>query len=312
MRRQPSIMVLAHHVIEQAPPAGQWVRKGGAVVLTISTGLPRVAVQNGSASKPNAQASKSRSAQYSAAVPSAPPTTPRARTAAPRTANPPRVQPPKRSRWKRRSAFVASETSAFSAVRLVPRIGPAVAVPGFPTGCTAFAIASTGKLLHNAGSGLVVPVTLIGHPGEVIYGLMYVTPASSGARHFNGVLVGNGSGHLIVSVNNGLFQAQNGSHARYATVAGAANRTPVEGSGPKAHAPQEPRSSAAIVAPTDGAARLRAARARLPMVAAVPSAGRSSFQSKGLRAAPSLRTVPAGTASSRPETRAPDFAVRRR
>ncbi len=207
MRAQPSTMVLAHHVIEQAPPAGQWVRKGGTVVLTASTGLPHVALRHRkSATKPSARA------------PSVPTTSPARATAAP-TAYP---RPVVHAKVPADTPFGVRSVGAVRVFQSKACSGNNVAVDirGFPTGCTAFAIASTGKLLHHTGSGLVVPVTVIGQPGEVMYGLMYVTPASAAFWQFFGVLVGNGTGHLIVSIHDGLFEAQNGSHAKYATVGG--------------------------------------------------------------------------------------------
>jgi hypothetical protein len=56
---------------------------------------------------------------------------------------------------------------------------------------------------------------------------MYVTPAGA-SRHFFGVLYGNSTGHLIVSVHDGLFEAQNGSHARYVTVGEASTPAPAQ------------------------------------------------------------------------------------
>jgi PASTA domain len=205
-RFESSTMVRAHHVIEQTPPAGQWLRKGGTVALTASTGLPRVAAQHHrSAVKPNARA------------PAVATTTPRALASAPRTASTPEV--------KRPIAIPANTPFGIRSVGPVHVYSSpsctgenlAVEIQGLSTGCTAFAIASTGNLLHGAGSGLVVPVTSLRHPGEVLYGLMYVTPTGA-SRHFFGVLYGNSTGHLIVSVHDGFFEAQNGSHARYATV----------------------------------------------------------------------------------------------
>jgi hypothetical protein len=207
MQAQTSIMVLAHHVIEQTPPAGQWLMKGGTVVLTASTGLPHVALRHHrSVAKPNAH------------VPSVPSTSPHVRAAAPRIAHQRPVTRPKAIAAN--TPFGVRSVGGVRVFHSEACSGDNVAVDirGFPTGCTAFAIASTGKLRHGAGNGLVIPVTVIGHPGEAMYGLMYVTPASADFRQFFGVLVGNGTGHLIVSVHNGLFEAQNGSHAKYAAV----------------------------------------------------------------------------------------------
>jgi hypothetical protein len=214
MRLQPSTLVREHHVIEQAPAAGHWLKKGGTVVLVASTGLPQVAApHHRAAQKPNAHA------------PAVATSTPRAVAAAPRTAPTPQV--------KRPTAIPANPPFGVRSVGPVRVLSSrycsgnnlAVVIQGLSTGCTAFAIASTGKLLHGAGSGLVVPVTSVARAGEVIYGLMYVTPAG-GSRHFFGVLYGNSTGHLIVSVHDGLFEAQNGSHARYVTVGEASTPAP--------------------------------------------------------------------------------------
>ena len=115
----------------------------------------------------------------------------------------------------------------------------AVEIHGLSNGCTAFAIASTGKLLHGEGNGLVVPVTSIARPGEVIYGLMYVAPAGA-SRQFFGVLYGNSTGHLIVSVHDGLFEAQNGSHAKYVTVGAASTPVPAR---PVSDVREDPKSN---------------------------------------------------------------------
>jgi hypothetical protein len=203
VRFRASTMVRAHHVIEQTPPAGQQLRKGGTVTLTASTGLPRVATRlQRSAAKPNAHA---------------PPVASTTLVAAPQPAATPEL--------KRLTAISANPPFGISSVGPVHVFSSpdcagdnlAVVIQGLSTGCTAFAIASTGMLLHGAGSGLVVPVTSIARPGEVRYGLMYVTPPGA-SRRFFGVLYGNSTGHLIVCVHDGLFEAQNGSHARYVTV----------------------------------------------------------------------------------------------
>jgi PASTA domain len=209
-----STLVRAHHVIEQTPPAGGWLIKGGTVVLTASTGLPRAATpHHRAAAKPTAHA------------PAAAPAAPRALAAAPRSAPRPAVKKP--------AAIVVNAPFGVRSVGPVHVFSStsctgdnlAVEIQGLSTGCTAFGIASTGKLLRDAGSGLVVPVTSIVRPGEVIYGLMYVTPPG-GSRHFFGVLYGNSTGHLIVSVHDGLFEAQNGSHAKYVTVGAATTPAP--------------------------------------------------------------------------------------
>ncbi len=227
MRLQSSTLVRAHHVIEQTPPAGQWLRKGGTVVLTASSGLPRFAAPHHRAA-----------AKLPAHAPVTASTAPRALAAVPRTVSKPEA--------KRPTAIPVNPPFGVRSVGPIRVFSShycsgdnlAVEIPGLSNGCTAFAIASTGKLLHGEGNGLVVPVTSIARPGEVIYGLMYVAPAGA-SRQFFGVLYGNSTGHLIVSVHDGLFEAQNGSHAKYVTVGAASTPVPAR---PVSDVREEPKN----------------------------------------------------------------------
>lgn len=237
MRSQSSIMVRAHHVIEQSPPAGQWLSKGATVVLTTSTGLPRVAA----AHQRSATIPKAHAPAVASTTPHILAAAPHILATAPRTASTPAAKSP--STIAANTPFGVRSVGAVRVFSSASCAGEnlAVEIQGLSNGCTAFAIASTGELLHGAGNGLVVPVTSIAHPGEVKYGLMYVTPPGA-SRRFFGILYGNSTGHLIVSVHDGLFEAQNGSHARFVTV-GAVEPAPAaiashSREGPKTNCPQ--------------------------------------------------------------------------
>ena len=198
---QLSTQVLAGHVIEQAPAAGQWVTKGSDVLLIVSSGQPPV---------PKPSAAPHRVAQRRAPI--AHP------TAVPR--NVALARP-----------IVAKPTCA---------TGNLVHVAGYPRGCTANAIVSSGELLGGKGVGSTVPVTSLASPGKVSYALAYVTPPS-GRKRLVGVLAGNGSGSLIVRVQDGMFVEQNGSHVRYSTfdgerIAAATSATPESAPSPQTSA----------------------------------------------------------------------------
>jgi hypothetical protein len=96
----------------------------------------------------------------------------------------------------------------------------AVAVRDYPRGCTVFRAATSGPLANGSGYALVVPVSDSGSIRDVEYGLLYIRTSIATAPRFLGVLPGDGSGHLVVRVQDGVIMEQNGTHVKYSTFNG--------------------------------------------------------------------------------------------
>ena len=75
-------------------------------------------------------------------------------------------------------------------------------------------------LRNGAGGGIIVPVAQMGDPNNVQYGLLYFEATSGDQPYFLGLLPGDGSGHLTVRVQDGVFVERNGEKVKYSTYDG--------------------------------------------------------------------------------------------
>jgi hypothetical protein len=93
-------------------------------------------------------------------------------------------------------------------------------VRGFTRGCTFFGLADGGPLANRKGTVLIVPVSTTEDIADVAYGLLYVRSKPTDPPRYVGLLAGDGSGPLVMRVQNGLILAQNGARTEYFTFDG--------------------------------------------------------------------------------------------
>lgn len=233
-----------------------WFALGGCLVIAVAAGVIagqwRSALQVRTISQDNAPALL---AQTSAAPVTLPPYTPEPRTPGPHTPPPstpaptaPPTKPPTATPSPDATASptptaspvespspsatsVAVIHNAFLLVRSndVLKVGAkgscggldvTVEVRGYPKGCTVFDADSTGPLANGHGTVLVVPVSSTEDVGDVKYGLLYFRSNESEVPRFLGLIRGEGSGRVVVRLQDGLIMEQSGDRVTYYTFNG--------------------------------------------------------------------------------------------
>ncbi len=93
-------------------------------------------------------------------------------------------------------------------------------VRGFTRGCTLFGLSSSGLLANGRGTVLIVPVSTTEDVADVAYGLLYIRSSATAKPRFLGLLAGDGSGPLVMRLQNGFIIEQNGTRKKFFTFNG--------------------------------------------------------------------------------------------